>query len=64
MEKSKVKKQNNRQEDEKRNPDSKNNAPSKEKEWDPDPNERDEESRTDEKLENLKGVRKPKDEDN
>lgn len=35
MEDPKEKKQNNRREDEKRNPDSKRNAPSKDKEWDP-----------------------------
>lgn len=41
MEKPEVKKQNNRKDDIKRKPDSKQNAPSKEKEWDPNKNEKD-----------------------
>jgi len=63
MEKSEERKQNNREEDEKRHPDSENNAPSKEKEWDPnrDPNE--DVVKDEEKLKALKDVRTPKDAD-
>ncbi|MBO3098593.1 hypothetical protein [Gelidibacter pelagius] len=59
MEKPEEKKQNNRKEDEKRNPDSERNMPSKEKEWDPN---RDIESDVtdEEKIKHLKGVKLPK----
>lgn len=63
MEKPEEKKQNNRKEDEKRNPDSENNAPSKEKEWDPnrDDHDTDNVKKDEEKLKALKDIRSPKD---
>ncbi|HUH28899.1 hypothetical protein [Gelidibacter sp.] len=59
MENLEERKQNNRKEDIKRNPDSDKNAPSKDKEWDPD-RDKAQDITEEEKLKNLKGVRKPK----
>lgn len=59
MENLEERKQNNRKEDIKRNPDSEKNAPSKEKEWDPN-RDIEQDITNEEKLKNLKGVRKPK----
>lgn len=59
MENLEERKQNNRKEDIKRNPDSEKNAPSKEKEWDPNRDHAQDIS-DDEKLKTIKGVRKPK----
>lgn len=57
MENPKEKKQNNRRADEKRNPDSKHNTPSKEKEWDPNHDDKDDGLKDKEKLKALKDVR-------
>ena len=64
MEDSKEKKQNNRREDEKRNPDSKDNTASKEKEWDPNTDAKDEEVADNEKLIALKNIRRPHNDEN
>lgn len=61
MEKSEERKQNNRKEDERRHPESENNAPSKEKEWDPNRDHKEDEVKDEEKLKALKDVRRPKD---
>ena len=50
MEDPKDKKQNNRREDEKRNPDSEDNATSQEKEWDPNHDDKDDVVEDTEKL--------------
>lgn len=61
MEKPEEKKQNNRKEDEKRHPDSKNNDKPNAKEWDPSKNKKDNSLNDKQKIEALKDVRKPKD---
>ena len=59
MENLEERKQNNRKEDIKRNPDSDKNTPSKDKEWDPN-RDKAHDSADEETLKNLKDDRKPK----